>query len=254
MKKLTKYSIIFTIGVIILSSLYYSLIHNRISLPENTLEKSFSFSGAKIVSSEIYFWASLKNNGADEHKLEEISDSLQKELNVIKDDKFTVNVTKNEAIIKKEAGGFTGDNKVVNILYQLQKKQDSQNESYISLKVTEDLSSSGLKASREKALQVFKKYGIEPRINSCITGSYDGKLGYNQLNEVCAKVFKQADARKVEGMRDDKLISVSAYSPSINRFIEVNNKKVNLNLAIRYNSYEDKTYIWLATPVITIEY
>jgi len=34
----------------------------------------------------------------------------------------------------------------------------------------------------------------------------------------------------------------------------VNGKKVNMNLAIRYNSYEDRTYIWLATPVITVEY
>ena len=29
---------------------------------------------------------------------------------------------------------------------------------------------------------------------------------------------------------------------------------MNLNIAIRYNEYEEKTYIWIGTPIITIGY
>lgn len=253
MKKNTGFFILAVIAIV-LFTFWYSIIRNGTELPESTLEKSFSYSGAKIVSSEIYFWTKVESDKMGWKKLQELSDSLQTELKVAKDDTFAENATENETIVKKEVSGITEDNKVVNIIYQTQKSLDRGDEDYIYLKVTEDLSGKGLKTTREKALQVFRRYGLEPEINSCITGSYDGKLGYNQLNEVCAKVFKEAEASKVEGMRDEKLISVSAYTPSIEPYITVNDKKVNLNLAIRYNSYEDKTYIWLATPVITIEY
>ncbi|MCX7711990.1 MAG: YwmB family TATA-box binding protein [Clostridia bacterium] len=254
MKRRTGIWIVSAVSVIILFSLYYLKIHGLAGLPETTLQKSFSYSGAKVVSSEIYFWAGIKGEKDNKKSLELLSSELLNELDVVRDDSFTETISSNDMSLKKEAGGLTSDHKVVNIQFQTQKKQDSQSESYISLKVTEDLSSSGLDSIREKALKVFQKNNIEPRINSCITGTFEGKLGYHELNEVCAKVFKEAEAKKVEGMRDDKLISVSAYTPAIEHFIKVNDKKVNLNLAIRYNAYEDKTYIWLATPVITIEY
>jgi len=63
-----------------------------------------------------------------------------------------------------------------------------------------------------------------------------------------------SNAKKVEGITEENLISISAYSPRVKSSILVNEKRVNINLAMRYNSYEDKTYIWLATPVITTEY
>lgn len=82
----------------------------------------------------------------------------------------------------------------------------------------------------------------------------DGKLNDNELETVCERIFKSAGADKVEGMRDGGLVSVSAFSPVIDEAVRVNGKRINLNVAVRYNSYEGKTYIWLATPVITTEY
>jgi hypothetical protein len=59
---------------------------------------------------------------------------------------------------------------------------------------------------------------------------------------------------EVEGIRDGSLISLSAYSPLLKDSIKVRGKRVNINLAARYSAFEDKTYIWLASPVITTEY
>jgi hypothetical protein len=105
-----------------------------------------------------------------------------------------------------------------------------------------------------KVLAVLERSGIDARVNSCISGNFRGKLNDDELNLVCRKIFESVHASKVEGIRDIGLISVSAYTPDIGRSIVVNGNRINLNLAIRYNSYEDKTYIWLATPVITTEY
>ena len=74
------------------------------------------------------------------------------------------------------------------------------------------------------------------------------------LEEISGRILTETGAKRIEGIKDRNYISVSAYSPYIQEFIQVRGKRVNLNLAARYNSYEDKTYIWLATPVITTEY
>ncbi|OZV13462.1 hypothetical protein CIW83_04260 [Tissierella sp. P1] len=50
------------------------------------------------------------------------------------------------------------------------------------------------------------------------------------------------------------LVSYTAYTPLIESSIFSGEKKVNLNLAIRYNENEDKTYIWIGTPIITTGY
>lgn len=60
--------------------------------------------------------------------------------------------------------------------------------------------------------------------------------------------------KKVEGMEDENIISVSAYSSKLKEYIKLGSEKINLNVAIRYSSFDDKTYIWVATPIIAIEY
>ena len=123
-----------------------------------------------------------------------------------------------------------------------------------SVSLTDTSGKPDLKAAAAGLLGIFEKYGIDPDINICITGSLEGKLKEEELESICAKVFEVTGAGGVEGIRDGGLISVSAFAPSIKDSVKVNGKDINLNIAIRYNSYEEKTYIWLATPIITTEY
>lgn len=74
------------------------------------------------------------------------------------------------------------------------------------------------------------------------------------MNEIANHLLKKAAARDVKTLREGGLISMTAYSPLLEGGIEFGRARVNLNLGIRYNSYEDRTYLWLATPVITTEY
>lgn len=233
---------------------FYAKMHNKYELPESTLLKAFNHSGAKVINSEIYFWARLDNKFGDFEEIKLLASDLAETLNIVNSDSFTNKTTISDLIQKVEMNGVVSDNRVVSINGQVSKKADSEDERFISVSINEDLPNPALEELRRNVVKVFKKYNINPKINSCIVGNYDGKLDRNQLNDIGVKIFKGAQAKKVEGIKDSRLISVSAYSPYIEDSINVNGKKVNLNLAIRYNSFENKTYIWLATPVITTEY
>ena len=52
-----------------------------------------------------------------------------------------------------------------------------------------------------------------------------------------------------------KSISASAVIPPLlDENIISGGKPVNVQVAMRYNSYKDKTYLWIGVPVISIEY
>ncbi|MCX7920960.1 MAG: YwmB family TATA-box binding protein [Clostridia bacterium] len=253
MKKNLKVVLPILIVFITVSLVLYQKLNYKIDSPETTLLKSFSFSGAKIINSEIYFWGELGEECTSIEKVKPLVEDFASSLNIIRDNSFTNETIKNDITEKIQLKGITNDKLLVNISAQLDTNGNPA-ERFISVSVTEDLPQPNLEEIKQKVLSVFDKYRITPKVNSCITGNYNGQLNYQELNNICRRIFEGVEAKKVEGIRDKNLISVSAYSPFIEDSIEVKGNKVNLNLAIRYNSYEDKTYIWVATPVITTEY
>lgn len=114
---------------------------------------------------------------------------------------------------------------------------------------------SGLAVSlRDGIEKVFGRYGLKAVVNSCITGTYEGNVQDTQLEGICRKILKDTDAEKVDSLRQQNAISVSAFTPMIKDKLSVNGKNVNLSLAIRYNKLENKTYLWVATPIVNAEY
>ncbi|MCX7746355.1 MAG: YwmB family TATA-box binding protein [Clostridia bacterium] len=240
--------------IIILFSAYFVRNAKNPNLSEAAFVKSFKSSGAHVINSELYFWARMEDKIDDMEKVKSLALDFSKKLGLIVNNKYSNREIQNDHIKKCEISGVTDDEVVVNIIVQANGKTEAGSERFVSVSIVEDMTTSGLEEVKRTALNVFEKHNLKPKVNMCITGNYDGKLEYNELNEVCKRIFKDVEAEKVEGMRDENLISVSAYSPFIEDSIKVNGKKINLNLAIRYNSSEDKTYIWLATPVISTEY
>lgn len=101
---------------------------------------------------------------------------------------------------------------------------------------------------------LVEEIGEKPGVNLSITGSMEGKFTEEEVSGLCGKALESINASIIEGINSNGLVSITAFSPSIKEAVKVNGKRVNVNIAARYNSYEGKTYIWLATPVIITEY
>ena len=54
-------------------------------------------------------------------------------------------------------------------------------------------------------------------------------------------------------MKDDYTFNIMAFSPLLSKGVQILDKNYNINIAIRYDSEEDKTYLWIGTPVISLE-
>ncbi|TYQ14645.1 UNVERIFIED_CONTAM: TATA-box binding protein [Acetivibrio alkalicellulosi] len=252
-KVIVKYSylsilliILFTIGYI---RLYY------IGEPSLTvLKKAFASSSAQHLSSDIYIWSRPGNGYDNFNHLVTTADAIASNVGLDLSNEYSKTFINNDSIDKLEIYGVTNNGKIFDITALVNKKNENHKEAFMSVNISTHLEDLELVDTIEGVRRSFKENNLNPIVNTCITGYYDGKLDYEDLNNVSKRIFKNSRAGKIDGITDRNLISVSAYSPAINDSININGKKVNMNLAIRYNSHENKTYIWLASPVITTEY
>lgn len=110
-----------------------------------------------------------------------------------------------------------------------------------------------LSSGSEKIREVLAAFG-KPSVTICAEGSFKGKLNHVQKEKILKDIKENMDASEKESFRDENMISITSLSSKIKEYTTYGGKKVNLHIALRYNSYEDKTNIWIGTPFITIPY
>lgn len=246
--------VIITTFLVLIISIFLIKMQAVSNPPEKVLLEAFNSSGATMVSSELYLrgrFGGIMTPDMDYCK--SVSHDIIKCLGA--DGAELVY----KAIDTETSGGVgmecrLGNGRSIQSSFITEKNGNGTGESYVSISMLNTSAIYDMAVARTALEKVLNAYGIRPEVNSCITGCFKGKTGYSELNASCIRIFDSAGARKVEGIREGSLISVSAFTRDIRDGVDVNGGRVNLNLAIRYNSYEDKTYIWLATPVIITEY
>lgn len=251
--RLKKYFFLLMFFIIMFTISYAGLYYSE-GTKKPTIQGSFLSAGANFVNSDVYVWCNTDKLWDEPDSIVKITDQLSDSVGILKNDDYTINTLNNDFIRKTEIRGSTSDGKTVCIISQLNKNESDENSSFISVNVIDELTQTDINNTAETLKEKFKSFGLNPKVNTCITGYFDGKLDYVEMNRISGLILKDAKAKEIDGISDKNLISVSAYSPFIDNSVEIMGRTTNINLALRYNAFEDKTYIWVATPVITIEY
>lgn len=227
-------------------------IQSDAKLPGMTLSEAFKATGARLLRSEVYAWAKISD--ATDDGIEEMEAAVRRlaeGLDGVKKGTLSPAAGSSDLLNEVKLSGELTDGRTVTL--GLKSGPDSGG-SYLQVSISRDLEYMDMEQTLLDIGGLFAGYGVQPRTNSCITGSFDGRLEDGRIDALALAVFNGSKARTVDGIREENLLSVTAYSPSIGDYITVGDKRVNLNLAVRYSAYEDRTYIWLATPLITTEY
>ncbi|WP_296645611.1 YwmB family TATA-box binding protein [Romboutsia sp. 13368] len=99
------------------------------------------------------------------------------------------------------------------------------------------------------------KYSNVVDISTCISGEFYKKLQFDKYNDILEKILYNMNAEEIDRIENDNMISVTAYSEFLDENdLEYLASKINLNIGIRYSEDEDKTLIYIATPIIKLDY
>jgi hypothetical protein len=96
--------------------------------------------------------------------------------------------------------------------------------------------------------------GGNPKIFSCVTGTYGDKMVvdlYSQANEL----VQAFSGTSVEELKEETFVSLSAYTEQWEQAIYTGHQnKMNLQVALRSEGLGSKTTVTIGTPIITSEY
>ena len=111
-----------------------------------------------------------------------------------------------------------------------------------------------IKHMQEKITHITKKNGHSPQISTCLIGWLDGKLMDGECRETLTRAFMVIDAMIIDQLDAGNFSSYTGFTPNVSDWLQVGDKKINLNIAIRYSQYDNRTYVTIASPIITQEY
>ena len=99
------------------------------------------------------------------------------------------------------------------------------------------------------------KYSSNVDISTCISGEFYKKFQFNKYNDILEEILYNMNAEEIDRIENDNMVSVTAYSKFLeDNYLEYLGNQINLNIGIRYSEDEDKTLIYIATPIIKLDY
>lgn len=87
-----------------------------------------------------------------------------------------------------------------------------------------------------------------------ISGTINKKLSPREKDIFIKGMLQKIGVQNMETLAVGPLVSVTGYTPSVRNVLTVAGKSVNINMALRYNTIENKTMVYIGSPVITSEY
>ena len=99
------------------------------------------------------------------------------------------------------------------------------------------------------------KYSNIVDISTCISGEFSKNLQFSKCNDILQEILYNMNAEEIDRVKNENMISVTAYSKLLDKnYLEYLGNKINLNIGIRYSEDDDKTLIYIATPIIKLDY
>lgn len=220
-----------------------------------TLVSAFLETKAQLEIIEINDWSMINSDFITFDEMEQIRDKII-ELFETEEENFHCTKEFDDMYRIMDTEGLTSSGDFLRIILhtvRLPEEYENRTQTYLVVNVSgQDLS--GVTQLSDKVGKAIEDAGGNSRISTCITGTFNGKLTENAVTEVSNKITGFLGITSTDTYSDENTFSVIGFSPALPEGIEVLGKNYNVNIAMRYNTIDDKTYLWMGTPVISAEH
>lgn len=222
---------------------------------DSALEQAFCATGAKLqnvfVSAWVYF-------GPQDQTMEGLKRIAEQTFAMLAGPAADIK-SMTYAEICGEMARVTGETETRNIIVTAQVvrpwgEYGVQAGTYLTVDVEEKGDSVDVRGLENKVMNAIGEKGDSFAITTCLSGWVSGKLEEEKMTQVIRQAFQRVRAQTEEGITSPHFVSYAGMADSIHRSVTVRKKNINLNIAMRHHSTEDRTYVTAASPIITREY
>lgn len=108
---------------------------------------------------------------------------------------------------------------------------------------------------KKKVENIFDQLQLS-KYDTSITlqGAYDRQLTLEEKNEIANEMIGTLQGKVVTEHRGDSLFTIYAYTPLVSEYIMSKGSRININVAFTYDEYNEKTVIYVASPILNTDY
>ncbi|WP_028309793.1 YwmB family TATA-box binding protein [Desulfitibacter alkalitolerans] len=206
----------------------------------------------KFSELKIAAWAKIKDKNISQQHMEDILALLQKEYNL----KFQIqwegdnNHLTLKAASRLDVNSQDATDKPGQIHINLISAND---ETYLAVNLEGLMLENSLPQSK-KLERIFDYFEARPIINQTAIFFIPGYLSIDNQEKNVYYLFSSINGIIIEGIKEEAFVSYSGYTPHFKDGVESKGKIINVNIASRYHNIDNKTYLYMGTPLIHCQY
>ncbi|MBO5351752.1 MAG: YwmB family TATA-box binding protein [Lachnospiraceae bacterium] len=224
-----------------------------------SLVAAFSVTNPEAISATVEITARYPEESLTEEQKQQLIGALAEEilLTIEEEPEIIATETRQEMIVSKEAKAASTELKVISLFPEQTDGQKTgisigagtRNYLYARISLNESLGTVlTYKNLLEEALRGLSCTEISTTIQ--LIGDYPGYLTLERRNEITEEILQTLGAEVVYEYREADLYTVYAYTGSLDNYITVEGKKINLHIAMSQNENRYRTILYLASPIL----
>lgn len=241
--------VVLLIGIVIFVSMYHVVQFKNNQDEGNLLFNTLKSSGATAGKVNMNGWKRIRANTTDDatSTLKQLARTLNRNKSIppieSRHFKHSIETTTNVEISPGLKAKIT--------IIETSMSTKVKGEQYLVLALEGDSTLKVLEFMEEIYDKVLGEGGQKSII---LTGFVEGYLSPPQKDTMIQRMVERAKVQKVEKLEDGPLVSVTGYTPNVHSMLTLAGKSVNINMALRYNSVQNRTMVYVGSPIITSEY
>lgn len=213
-----------------------------------SLVAAFSATNPEEISAKVEVTAKYPiGKLSDRNKLlvlEEVADIIG--LRLTMEPEMTETKNRQEIRYVKEALAANTELKIISLE---QTQSETETYLYVGIELNRSLNTVlEYKELLEEQLEKLSCTEISTTIQ--LTGDYAGYLPLERRDEITEKILKALGAAVVYEYREHDLYTVYAYTAGLDNYITVDNKKINVHIAMSQMEEHYRTVLYLASPIL----
>lgn len=237
---------------------FLKLIVGALFEKNTSLVAAFSVTNPQEISAMVEVTASCPVADLSEEDrlelMEEVADSIGLKLDM--EPEWTSTEQRQELRFYKDALAADTELKIISLQIENNAAEDAdvaatttKHYLYAKISLNESLDTVlAYKTLLEKTMEELSCTEISTTIQ--LVGDYAGYLPLERRNEIAEDILAALGAEVVYEYRQEDMYTVYAYTASLDNYITVEGKKINVHIAMSQNENHYRTTLYLASPIL----
>ena len=247
----TKWRLLWILIVAAWLFVFLKLLAGALFEKNTSLVAAFSVTKPQAVSATVEITARCPGEGLTESEklrlMNRVADAIG--LTIDTEPQVTETEQRQEISFYKDALAADTEVKVISLLIPQGTEAVTKHYLYASICLDESLDTVlTYKKLLEEAMEEL--FCTEISVTLQLVGDYPGYLPVERRNEITEEILNALSAEVVYEYREADLYTIYAYTASLDNYITVEGKKINLHIAMSQNEDHYRTTLYLASPIL----